>query len=177
MKAYSDENPKRIDEAFKKFAPKMNKLMAAKFRPKCHEVVSEAYRSHSWQGFTGQSLNAFTSYMLIGGSIQWVASSSSYAPSPVFPKVQKGAKIFLPNPVEGKPRTVYGQVDIMFPEVDQAVSAIRNIPFRNQNNLVFAMRFAYPIEYDKNVIDFKQNNPVRGLYLMWLLAGLSMNIR
>lgn len=174
MSTYVDENPKRIEEAFKKFAPRLNKMLAERYRKTCHEVVRETYRVRNWQGFTGQSQNAFASYMLLGGQIQWVASSLSYAPSPVAPKVQRGAKIFLPDPVEGKPRIVYGQVDIMFPEAEQGIMAIRNIPFREQNKLAFAMRFAFPVEYDKNIIDFKQNNPVNGLSLMHTYVILAL---
>lgn len=165
----ADQNPKRVEEAFERFAPKMKEIIAKHFEPTCIGAVEEAYSRRSWDGFTGQAQNSFASYQLRNGSVRLVFDSSQMAPEPVFRKVEIGETIFLSNPVEGAPRSVRGKVDILYSDAEDAVSAIRAIPFVNQSGLAGAMRFAFPVEYDK-FIHGNAVSPVSGMAMLFSLV-------
>lgn len=171
----ADQNPKLVEEAFERFAPKMKEIIAKHFEPTCIGAVEEAYNARTWMGFTGQAQNSFASYQLKNGSVQLVFDSSQMAPEPVFRKINIGEKIFLPNPVEGAPREVRGKVELLYFDAEDAVRAICAIPFKDQSRLAGAMRFAFPVEYDK-FIHGNAVSPVSGMAMLFSLVTAMLPI-
>ena len=79
----------------------------------CDALVRDALSKEGFQSFTGNTITSFACGIYIDGALNYMVASGENMQAPVHAKVQKGERVYLENPYEGRARAVIGKVDIV----------------------------------------------------------------
>lgn len=80
----------------------------------CDALVRDALSKRGFQSFTGNTITSFACGIYIDGALSYMVASGENMQAPVHAKIQKGERVYLDNPYEGRPRAVTGKVDIRY---------------------------------------------------------------
>lgn len=96
----------------------------------CDALVRDAVNKKGFQSFTGNTITSFACGIYIDGVLNYMVSSGENMQAPVHAKIQKGERVFLDNPYEGKPRAVTGKVDIVYNQsgMETSFHILQSIP-------------------------------------------------
>mgnify|MGYP006903481166 CR=1 FL=1 len=127
------------------------------------ELIRVSINNKTFESFTGNSAASFTIGVYINGTLIGFENGQTYGYSPLMNKIRKGRKVFLKNPKEGRPRAVWGRVDVAN-ETGPETAAKFIASYTPKSNKGVSMVVAVGVEYWIYLASISKVNMLQSAY-------------